>query len=85
MRIDATGKLTLFPIGVRKVCSWTLRNKATEKPADHEPWFKPRGDIKLDSLVEFIEGPLEFSAPGQSGAGSPGANGSTRKDGHVSV
>jgi hypothetical protein len=85
MRIDATGKLTFFAIGVRKICSWTLRNKAAEKPAEHEPWFKPQGDIKLDSLVELIEGPLEFSAPGTPIADGLNPNGSTRQDGHGSV
>jgi hypothetical protein len=63
IRIDGKGNLTLFPIGIRKICRWTLRNKAVEKPQDHEPWFKPDNNVSLDSLVELIEGPLKFSAP----------------------
>lgn len=63
IRIDGKGNLTLFPIGIRKICRWTLRNKAVEKPQDHEPWFKPDNNVSLDSLVELIEGPLEFRAP----------------------
>jgi hypothetical protein len=63
IRIDPKGKLTLFPIGVRKICRWTLRNKTAEKPLEHEPWFKLADNVSLDSLIELIEGPLEFSAP----------------------
>jgi hypothetical protein len=62
MKIDATGALTLYPIGVRKICRWRLRDKAAENPAEDEPWFKPAGDIKLNGLIELIEGPLQFSA-----------------------
>jgi hypothetical protein len=75
MRFDATGALTIFPIGVRKICRWTLRDKAAENPADHEPWFKPEGDIKLDSLIELIEGPLRFTAPGPPGPAPRKPNG----------
>jgi Calcineurin-like phosphoesterase len=85
MKIDATGALTLFPIGVRKICRWNLRDKATEKPADHEPWFKPQGDIKLDSLIELIEGPLEFGAPRQLDGNAPEANGRTGKSSNGAV
>ena len=70
MRIDGKGNLTLFPIGVRKICRWTLRNKAVEKPQDHEPWFKSDDNVSLDSLVELIEGPLEFNAPAGADLGS---------------
>lgn len=63
MKIDSTGKLTLFPIGVRKIRRWTLRNKKIEKPQEHEAWFKSGDITALDSLVHLIEGPLEFSPP----------------------
>jgi hypothetical protein len=63
IKIDRKGKLTLFPIGVRKVCRWRLRNKAVQKPLEHEPWFESPDNISLDTLTELIEGPLEFNPP----------------------
>jgi hypothetical protein len=63
LRIDTAGKLALFPIGVRKIRRWSLRDKKTEKPQNHEPWFKSDDQAPLDSLVHLIEGPVEFASP----------------------
>ena len=63
IKIDATGRLTVFPIGVRKIRRWSLRDKKTERPRNHEPWFKSEDKAPLDRLVHLIESPLEFASP----------------------
>ena len=54
MHIDATGKLTIYPVGVKKVCTdWKLNPAAK----DGQPWFDPGEPVQ----VELIEEPIPVS------------------------
>jgi hypothetical protein len=48
IHLDATGKLKIYPIGVRKAGKWKLRPNAPEG----EPWFEPDGAAPLPELIE---------------------------------
>jgi hypothetical protein len=48
IHLDATGKLTIYPIGIRKAGKWKLRPNAPEG----EPWFEPDGTAPLPELIE---------------------------------
>jgi hypothetical protein len=58
MHLDKTGKLTIYPIGVRKISKW----KPRQSPPEGEPWFEPDGPAPQP---ELIEGPIEVP-PGLS-------------------
>ncbi len=49
LRIDETGTLTIYPIGVTRVCrKWKYRSEAT----DGRPWFEPDGSEIKSCLIE---------------------------------
>jgi hypothetical protein len=51
LHIDETGALTIYPVGIKKVCkSWKLRPDA----ANGEPWFEPEEPI-LPELIEELD------------------------------
>lgn len=55
LHIDSTGRLTIYPIGVREVCKkWKLNPSAQ----NGQPWFDPDG-CKLQA--ELIEKPIQVS------------------------
>jgi len=52
--IDKNGKLTIFPVGVHKICSkWKLNQAARDGAA----WFEP-SDEKINQLAHLIETPI---------------------------
>jgi len=54
LHIDKTGKLTIYPVGVKKVCSdWELNVKARDGAA----WFEPRKG-KIGEFAQLIESPI---------------------------
>lgn len=54
LHIDATGRLTIYPVGVREVVKkWKLNPSAR----DGQPWFEPDGGQKLQA--ELIEKPIQ--------------------------
>jgi len=54
IHLDATGKLTIYPIGVRKVAKW----KPRRNPPAGEPWFEADGP---EPRPELIEDPIVVS------------------------
>jgi hypothetical protein len=48
IHLDAAGKLTIYPIGIRKAVKW----KARRNPAAGEPWFEPDGAAPQPELIE---------------------------------
>jgi hypothetical protein len=48
LHLDATGKLTIYPIGVRKAAKW----KPRQNPPAGEPWFDPDGPAPQPELIE---------------------------------
>lgn len=48
LHLDATGRLTIYPIGIRKAGKWKLKPNAP----DGEPWFEPEGDAPVAELIE---------------------------------
>jgi hypothetical protein len=55
LHIDSTGRLTIYPVGVREVCKkWKLNPGAQ----NGQPWFDPDG-CKLEA--ELIEKPVQVS------------------------
>ncbi len=56
LHIDATGRLTIYPVGAREVVKkWKLDPAAR----DGQPWFEPDGGEKLQA--ELIEKPIQVS------------------------
>lgn len=54
LHVDAAGRLTIYPIGVRKVCrTWRLNSNA----GIGEPWFEPE-DGSIAARAEAIEPPI---------------------------
>jgi len=54
LHIDKTGKLTIYPVGVNKVCSdWELNQSARDGMA----WFEPKNK-KIDQFAQLIESPI---------------------------
>ncbi len=63
MHIGDDGTLTVYPIGIRKVCSGFRLNLQAK---DGAPWFIPaKGNV--ESLVHLIEPPISFPAPTTKG------------------
>ncbi len=55
LHIDKNGRLTIYSVGVRKVCKdWQL-NKSARKG---EPWFEPKQQ-RIDKYASLIEKPVE--------------------------
>jgi hypothetical protein len=54
IHLDAAGKLTIYPVGIRKIGRW----KPRQNPPEGEPWFEPDGP---EPQPELIEGPIEIS------------------------
>ena len=48
IHLDTAGRLTIYPIGIRKAGKWKLRPNAPEG----EPWFEPDGDAPQPELIE---------------------------------
>jgi hypothetical protein len=48
LHLDATGTLTIYPIGIRKVGTW----KPRENPPDGEPWFEADTPASQPELIE---------------------------------
>ncbi|MFL6263250.1 MAG: metallophosphoesterase [Thermoanaerobaculia bacterium] len=48
IHLDATGKLTIYPIGIRKIGRW----KPRRNPPEGEPWFEPDGPAPQPELIE---------------------------------
>jgi len=48
IHLDTAGKLTIYPIGIRKAGKWKFRPNAPEG----EPWFDPDGAAPLPELIE---------------------------------
>ncbi|HEX6901067.1 MAG TPA: metallophosphoesterase [Thermoanaerobaculia bacterium] len=55
LHIDATGRLTIYPVGVREVCKKWKLNPAAQ---NGQPWFDPDG-CKIQA--ELIEKPIQVS------------------------
>ncbi len=48
IHLDRDGKLTIYPVGVRKIGRW----KPRQNPPDGEPWFEPDGPAPQPELLE---------------------------------
>ena len=57
LHIDKNGKLTIYPVGVRKVCKrWRFMQDAS----DGESWFEPEDGDEI--VPELLEKPIEINA-----------------------
>jgi hypothetical protein len=48
IHLDKDGKLTIYPVGVRKIGRW----KPRQSPPEGEPWFEPDGPAPQPELLE---------------------------------
>jgi hypothetical protein len=46
--LDAAGRLTIYPIGIRKAGKW----KPRQNPPEGQPWFEPDGAPPQPELIE---------------------------------
>ena len=54
LHIDKTGKLTIYPVGVEKVCKdWELNSEARDGAA----WFEPKNK-NIGQFAQLIESPV---------------------------